>query len=379
MKRKYKLKKSAKLIIVIFIIIIIALLFFVLSLFKTKSYSIEYNIDDYKISEYYDNANEIFYYEINKDSITYNFIYPSKYLKERKLINSIETYSNDKEGCITISSDYITTSPLCHIEKELVDYHLVSKQLLEKIDFEIKKEEIIETTYKNYTFYNNDIDLYIWNYKGFNHVKNGKVNFIGLFEKDIYENLLTSEINNFLVVPDYSQEYTYNKVYLINLSTDEVESWTLKSNISFDSYILGSNKKSLYIIDKKNKREYELVPHKKKMRILATSKKQGVIYINGEEKKVPMQTLVANQKSFTYNTTYNYKIIDNKLYLSYWDKGKYIKVSNNISSIACIKNDTIYYFVDSILYRYTPEYGEAKIAEYSEWAINNNNVIFINS
>ena len=51
MKKKYKLKKSAKIIIAIFLIFTLALIILIISLCKNKSYSIEYNIDQYAISE----------------------------------------------------------------------------------------------------------------------------------------------------------------------------------------------------------------------------------------------------------------------------------------------------------------------------------------
>lgn len=380
MKRKYKLKKSAIVIISIILVSIIALIIFILSLFKTKSYSVEYNLNDYKISEYYDDKIKLFYYEIKKDEISYNFVYPSKYIKERKLIKEIESFNEDKQTCIIIKSDSIKTNPLCNIENELVDYHLVSDTLKEQMGYETNIEDIDEVELNNYKIYSKDLNAYIWNYKGFNHIKNNESNNINLFSRDVYDIPLATKLNNYLIVPDYEQDYTFNKVYILNLDNNNLDTWTLKYNISYDSYILGTNNKSLYIVDKKNKREYELVPHKQKMRIVATSNKQGVIYYNGEEKKINMNTLVSEQHEFTYKHNYNYKIIENKLYLSYLDKGKFIKVSNNdITSIIYIDNDIIYYLVNTTLYKYSIDQGETKLATYTEWEYNNNNVIFINN
>ena len=84
MKKKYRLKKSAITVLVIFIFLIALIVS--LSLFRTKSYSIEYNIFDYDISENYDKDIQTYYFEITKDSITYPFVYESEYQKERKII-----------------------------------------------------------------------------------------------------------------------------------------------------------------------------------------------------------------------------------------------------------------------------------------------------
>lgn len=251
MKRKYKLKKSAIIIISIILISIIVLIIFLLSIIKTKSYSIEYNIDDYKISEYFDDKINLFYFEIKKEDITYNFVYPSKYIKERKLIKEISSYNKDDETCLIVNSEYISTNPLCNINNDLVDYRLVSSSLLDKLNYTLPEEERKENTIYNYTIYNNDLNIYIWNYKGFNHINNNELNNINLFNKDIYDIPLAAKINNYLVIPDYEQEYTFNKVYLLDLETDKLDTWTLKYNISYESYVLGINNKSLFIIDKK--------------------------------------------------------------------------------------------------------------------------------
>ena len=49
MKKKYRLKKSAITVLVIFIFLIALIIY--LSFFSSKSYSVEYNIFDYDISE----------------------------------------------------------------------------------------------------------------------------------------------------------------------------------------------------------------------------------------------------------------------------------------------------------------------------------------
>ena len=57
MKKKYRLKKSAITFLVIFIFLITLVIF--MSLAKSKSYSVEYNINEYDISENYDKDKEI--------------------------------------------------------------------------------------------------------------------------------------------------------------------------------------------------------------------------------------------------------------------------------------------------------------------------------
>ena len=66
--KKYRLKKSAKIVLILILIAIIALILFIISLFSSKSYSLEYNVDNYAINENYDKEEKVYYYEITKDS-----------------------------------------------------------------------------------------------------------------------------------------------------------------------------------------------------------------------------------------------------------------------------------------------------------------------
>lgn len=378
MKPKYKLKKSAIIIILIFIISIIALIYLLISLFSKNSYSIEYNLNDFAISENYDATEKLYSYEITYKDLNYNFLYESKHLKNQKLIKDIKTIEKDEYICLLIESEEIETKPLCSENNQLIDINLLSDELKAELSNYIAKPKQIEETYNNYTIYNRENNILIWAYKGFNYIKNNETTFIKLFDKDIYEIPHATKINNYLVIPNYEQEYNFNVVYIIDLETEEIDTWKLDYEISFDSYITGINNRSIYLIDNKNKIEYELVPHKKRMRILATSKKQGIIYKNGIEEKISMNKLASNTIKFTYKNNYHYTIEDNKLYLTYLDDSNKIRVSNQkVSSIVSINKDDVYYLVEENLYHYSLNTGEQKLVSYSEWQFNNQNLIFI--
>lgn len=380
MKKKYKLKKSAILILVLFISLIIALIIFIISLFKTKSYSLEYNIDKYEISENYNNKDKYYYYEITNDSLTYEFIYKSEYIKEKELIKEVKEYQDEEYTCLTIRSSNIKTYPLCSYNEQLVDYHLIPDSLKEKLSDYYTNTKEIKRTQDNYTIYNDNLNLLIWSYKGFNYINKDKTEFIKIFNKDIYEIPLATKINNYIFIPDYEQNHNFNKVYLINLDNLKVEKWELKYDISFDSYILGTNDKSIYLVDKKNKKQYEFVPHKQKMRLLASQNNNGIIYEEGQENKISMNKLVSEEKSFIYKTNYNYSLKNKTLYLNYPNSTNKIKISNQkVDTIIHSSEDNVYYLIDSILYRYNLKYGEVKLISYSEWKFNYNNLIFINS
>ena len=203
---------------------------------------------------------------------------------------------------------------------------------------------------------------------------------INIFKDDIYEIPLATKINNYIFIPDYEQKYNFNKAYIINLETQEVEEWKLKYEISFDSYILGTNDRSIYLIDKKNRKEYEIVPEKQKMRTLAKANQKGTLYKGDTIYKESMNKLVTKEYSFTYNNLYNFTSINNILYLQYLDSSIKVKLSNQeITSIVHTSKDNVYYLINDTLYRYNLKYGETKIMKYQEWNINYKNLIFINN
>ena len=156
MKKKYKLKKSAKIIIAIFLIFTLALIILIISLCKNKSYSIEYNIDQYAISENFESTEKVYYYEITYDKIDYNFIVEHDYIKNKKLIKNILLYEENNYTCLVIESNYINYNPLCSINDSLIDVHLVTNTLKEQLSDYIKTTSIEEKTYQNYTLYSDE-------------------------------------------------------------------------------------------------------------------------------------------------------------------------------------------------------------------------------
>ena len=378
MKKKYRLKKSA--ITMIFVFFFLIALINIFTSLKTKSYSIEYEIFDYEISENYDEENELYFFEITNNKITQNFVYNSKYQKERKIIKDIKTYKEDEYTCLKIEGTLVKSYPLCSYKNEIIDYHLVPESLKEKISEFFKEPPSMERIDGNYTIFNTEDELLVWSYKGFKYIKDGRSKMINIFNEDIYEIPLATKINKYIFIPDYEQKYNFNKVYIINLESLKVEEWILKNKISYDSYILGTNHKSIYLIDKKNRIEYELVPEKKKMRIIAKNNNKGTIYKNGIIYKESLKKLVKKEYKFTYKNIYNYSLNDNILYLNYLDSPIKTKISNQkIKTIVSMDEDNVYYLINDTLYRYNLKYGETKIMKYSEWNINYKNLIFINN
>ena len=163
-------------------------------------------------------------------------------MEEKKLIKGIKEYDSKSYQCIVVESNYIETPPLCSKDNKLIDYHLVNEELKEELQSYFKKPEEINKKLNNYVLYIKE-NILIWNYKGFNYIKNSKLKELQIFNKDIYEIPISAKINEYILIADYEQKYNFNKVYIINLETEEIIEWELNYDISFNSYVNGSNDK----------------------------------------------------------------------------------------------------------------------------------------
>ena len=378
MKKKYKIKKIYKYLLIF--ILLIVLIIHITNNFKSRSYSIEYKIEDYNISENFDKDSNIYFYTIKYNGLEYEFITDINYVQEKRLIEKIEEHKNGEYICLTIESEYIKTPPLCSLNEKLIDFRLIPIELQKELaDYFINVDELDEK-YQNYTIYNKDNNLLIWNYKGFNYLNDKKINNIEVFTKDIYDIPIIAKVENYILLPDYEQEYNFNTFYIVSLEDKKTIKWQTKYEISFDSYILGTHEKSIYLVDRQNKIEYEIVPHKQKMRIVGTGNKTGTIYENGEFKKISLNKLISSDYQFKYQNQYNFFIKDNKLYLSYLNSKNEILISNKtITDIVSCNDENIYYLVDDTLFKYNLQYGEIKLIKYSEWKNNNINKIIIDN
>lgn len=378
--KRYRLKKKyIKLLFILgILLILILIIIIVIPKNNNQDYSLEYEIGDYSISENFDT--NIYTYKIEYNNVTYPFTVEHTYIDSKKLIKNISSITKEFYECILIESDNFDINPQCSYKNELIDYHLISDDLKKEIPEHFKNAESKGKKVDNYTIYNQDSDKIIWAYKGINILTDDKINYVNIFSKDIYNIDLAVKINDYFVIPDYEQEYEFDKIYLYNISKNKLTTWKLKNKISFESYILGTKDKSIYLVDKKNKKEYEIVPHKKKMRVIGTKSKGGIIYNNNEKEKINMQKLITSEQRFNSTTNYNYIIQNKNLYLKYKNDDELIKISHQkIDSIINIKNDEVYYISKDTLYKYNLKDGEKKVIQYYEWTYNSNNMIFINN
>ena len=370
-RKKIKLKKEVLWFLITILIIIIILI----NIFKSRSYEVEYKVNDYDIIENYNKKEKLYTFVIKNEETSYTVYSNLKYNKKHKLIKEIEKLEIEEEKCLLVIGNDISFNPLCSVNNEEVDYRLTSDEMLEKLKYK-KDDQTTELTYNNKTIYNTlGYTFLFWNYKGFD-VINEKNNTISLCSTDQYEIPIAAKINNYILIADYNDKYTFSKFFIYDIEKGTKDEMVLDYEISYESYILGTYDKSIYLVDKVNKVEYEIVPHKQKIRIVGTSYKRGTIYTDKGFESISIEKLISDELSFKSDNKFDYKVENSTLY-QYTGNSK-LKVSNQIiKEVLRIENDSVLYLVEDTLYLYNLEYGEVKIANNFEWNFNYKNLIFL--
>ena len=367
--KKIRIKKIYKIIFLSLILIILISRY-------NHNYNIAYVIDSVKIKEVYNKKDNIHLVKAIKNNQEYSFIVSSK---KKKIVKKVVFYNKNNITCLNIIGNKIGTTPVCYQDSKLIDIHLLNNSDVNNY-FNIKYKEANnpKSIYNIKVYGYNNLNFLLWNYKDFIFLNKNVHKKIKTINKDVYNLKIIERINNLLLLADYNQEYSFNHFIIINMDDGKKYTWKIDYEISMDSYILGKYKNSIFLVDKKNKVEYELVPHYKKIRIVGNKNRDGIIYDNGF-KNISISRLINNELSFKKTQAYNYIVNDGKLYLSLFNSKKNTLISNNDNiKIVDQIDDSVYYLSQDKLYTYNLKDGEMLLMEYFEWNFNNDKMAFIN-
>lgn len=325
-------------------------------------------VNEYTIIEEFNKKEKYYTFEISNKDITYSYVIRNKYNRKRKLIDEIKVTTSDTEICILPESDKIEFYPLCSSHNLIYTYNLSN---IENV-YEYKDINIVNETYKKIKINSiNDIAFLLYNYKGFYLIKDNKYENIELFNKDIYSIDLIYQKDNIILIPDYNQNYYFNKLYIINILNGKVKEIDFEYDISFESVFLGEFKNNVYLLDKKEEKEYRINLKRESIELVDFQILESKKMI-----KTTYKNIIKNNITFYPKTIFEYKIIDEYLYQIIGDLK--IKISDKLVD-KIIKNDNeiVYYLSDESLYMYNNIYGEVLLLNNFEWNFNNTNMIYI--
>ncbi len=359
----------------LFFLLLIFLIFLFFFFFYNSDYEKEYYVNDIKIVEKWNKNAQRYIFSFETKGKDFLVSLKHKYIHKKKLIGQIKIKEKGNGVCIFPESKEIEMFPLCKIDDEAISYHLIMDEELISSNYksELSYEEKKYNNVMTYALKNNK--YYLWNYKGFTVVSNNGTKEIKLFDEDVYNIPLVIKVEHFLLVANYDEKFNFHKFYVIDTKKDKVRELEFEKEISFDSLFLGVFNKKAYLLDKKNKIEYEINP--KKMLIQKVSKdNEGKILKNDIFESIGMNALISGEKVFTHKELTKYLLDTNTLYQV--QENYKTKITDKIvRDIIFYKENTVYYLVNETLYSYNNKEGEVPILSHFEWNFNYKNMIFI--
>ena len=327
------------------------------------NYSIEYDYNEYHIIETYDKDRDYYLFNISKDNNQYDFDISHKYSRKRKLIKNINSFDRDDYKCLSINVYNIDSNTICNKDNDYYDNNIT----IDNPESVIKEEN-------NYTIYNDSFNYLVWTGYGLKDIYNNKE--YNVLKDESYTNDLVYQFKDYIIFADYDQKREFNKFYIYDNLKKDIYSWDIKMNISLDSYFLGYIGDDIYLFDVSNQREFRINIKKKKIKII-NSGEMVLFYDNGKQ-NININKLIYNKVLFSYDTLYNFSVLNNKLYYNYYQSDKKIRVSDKeISNIIYSNNDQVYYMSSNTLYSYKVGEGEKKLAQSFEWNFDYLNKIFV--
>ena len=352
-----------KKIIPVIVILIAIFIFVIIFTNKEREYTVSYELNGFSIIEKYDF--NYYTFNVKKDDIELDFAFDHKYTTKRKIVEEVKCDDEDDNKKLCSLRAFDETKFISVKENKLYSLFYGSNS-----DYNDK----VLNTVDNINLYDDLSTILVWDSYGFKDITNNKeYNFI---DKEQYDNPLTYQYDNYLIVPDYNQSKTFNVFYVIDIKEKKMSKWKLKYNISFNSYFLGDNNGLVYLFDRDNEREYTLDIIKKKIKKVSDS--NGGISYEGRVVNYSLSDLKYKDIHFKNNKLENYTIKDNKLYLNYYGSTKNIELVYNleVKSIVSTAKYGLYVLSGDSIYHVYEGGNYRKVASYFEWNFSTNNKVF---
>ncbi len=243
-----------------------------------------------------------YYFKITKNKTEFSFKIDDDFSKNMKIIEKINYFKNDTYECIlpVFKGDKVPLDMMCYYKGELNFYHNLPDKSseLKKYVNGLKvynQEKWIDKNTKtkqqgsmtlNYPNILENHYLAVDNYQGIYLINKDKMlTNVKLFNEDVYETQIKTLIENEYIIANYNQNHDFNEFYLVDIKNGKKEKLITNYDINFDSYVNGIYKKSMFILDKEEKTQYD-INLKKEEAYIVGNKNEIIIYDNDKLKKV---------------------------------------------------------------------------------------------
>lgn len=297
----------------------------------SKGYSVNYkiqsNADEFEVSEKYianmKDEEDNYYIEIKKGDTIFSLQVFDNFLKKKKIVESIKYYSDSEYECIypTFINNKIIYEVICQKDNIIYNYSTmnkvdgINKFVKGIINYDYSRWQSDENTTKQKnqitTFTGNlskDTFLAISNYKG-TYTINLKtnmmdlINSVNVFDSDVYKYPISAFVDKYYVVADYKDIQIFSTFNLVDITTNEVTKIYSDHYLSFNSFVLGTYDKSIYLYDPNTKKEYEVDTSAKTVLEVGNEKTKIKIYENGKWDKREVSEITDKTRFSNYLVT----------------------------------------------------------------------------
>lgn len=341
---------------------LVALVLFIFLLFisyylmsrRPHNYEVDYVLGGYNVNESYNKAKKIYTFKIGIGDEEYLLNIKNDYMVNKKIITSV----TKKDNCITIDSKLINNYSICKNDGSYYTDFYSNKS-------NNKKSE----TFEGIDIYDlNNHTYLLWNYNKLIALTNKNYSKISLFNDDLYNLDLYYQLDNYLIVPNYDEKYSFSSLYMVNAKTFKTNKVYLNIDLYYDSYFVGNYKDDIYLYDHKKETLYRINPFKKTIVKNKYEYFDDNKWINSNKKDFKNEKVYFNMtKDFYYG-------IDNKK-LIYYTPSYEVNVTNiNVDYLVRSDEKEAFFISNGILYYVNIYDNIYKVLGYKEWNYNKGNI-----
>lgn len=408
------MKKGLSILIIFFLV---CLVFQVIINFFITKHSIMYSVYDnkyaYDIEEDFSIKDKIHLYNFvitDSNKNVYTFNYSKDLNKQKNIISSIKTYTNNGLTCIipifkrndfgniycSKDNTSLSYSYLANNEdfKVILNNIVKDKYFRNNFNSSNKIEKLDKTTYYKENIPNN-YRFILWDYFGIDVFSNKEAKDLKLLQNvDDYTNSYSTIVGKFYIA---LSDKSLNEIHYYNLKDDGEKYVPVEEKLSGNFLILGVHKNKLYFVDLENNKEYCLDPYKSTLKEVGNESEGYSILIDNEIDNVEASLFKSKMNEYVFekpitnnkidkkygdnekylsNNIYYFKTKDNTFYKSnikYPDKATVLFKTDSVSTWKVV-DDTIILVRDNSLYFYNDEYGVKKVVSNNELKYNYKNI-----
>ena len=234
---------------------------------------------DEKLTSNIKGETDNYFIKVSVDDLLFEFQTYTNYFGRKSIIKDVKYYDGGNLKCLLpiFAGDKLEYDLMCLRDGEMLPYYAL-QGTNGGLDEYVKTMQ--DVGYKSITWQDSKVDSYteetitvypknivtnhyvgINSYRGLYTISNDipkKFYSLKLFSYDVYKRPVSGMVGKYYITADYSQQYDFNQLYVVDLTTSDDQTIDILPAVDFNSYVQGVVDGSLYFYDRTNRRQYEV-------------------------------------------------------------------------------------------------------------------------